>query len=61
MLENLEKFGCNVEECVAERRLAVFSSIGSSGQKGTYTIKSEPNEVNITFSQALALLRPSKS
>ncbi len=60
VLENLEKFGCNVKECVAERRLAVFSSIGSSGEKGTYTVKSEPNEVNITFSQALTSLRPGR-
>jgi len=60
VLENLEKFGCNVKQCVAENRLALFSSIGSSSEKGTYTIKSEPNEVNITFSQALTSLRPGR-
>jgi hypothetical protein len=47
-----------VKGCINDGRLAVFSSIGSSGVEGTYSIKAEPNEVNITFSQALTLLRP---
>jgi KaiC/GvpD/RAD55 family RecA-like ATPase len=55
--EHLAKFGCDVERCVEEGRLAVFSSIGSGGGKGAYVVKAEPNEVNITFSQALTMLR----
>jgi KaiC/GvpD/RAD55 family RecA-like ATPase len=58
--EHLAKFGCDVERCVEEGRLAVFSSIGSGGGKGAYVVKAEPNEVNITFSQALTMLRTGK-
>jgi KaiC/GvpD/RAD55 family RecA-like ATPase len=57
VLEHLAKFGCDVRKCVEEGRLAVFSSIGSGSMRGTHVIKAEPNEVNITFSQALTMLR----
>lgn len=60
VFEHLAKFGCDVKACVDERRLAVFSSIGSSSRKGTYSIKADPNEINITFSQALTMLRPGR-
>ncbi len=55
--EHLAKFECDVKACVEDGRLVVYSSIGSSGGKGAHSVKAEPNDVNITFSQALTLLR----